>query len=97
MTELKTLKDIRKWHEDVEPFDRDTRGDEIIDKMKKEAIKWIKEFQSNNSILYTHKNGFSFPLTNYQPIIDWIKHFFNITSEDLKCKELDKNKSVIEC
>ena len=41
-----------------------------IVELKNEAIKWIKFTKTN--------------FENRKAVIDWIKHFFNITEEDLK-------------
>ncbi len=39
------------------------------DKLKAEAVKWINHFNDDVASAYTK---------------DWIKHFFNLTEEDLK-------------
>ena len=71
---LKTLKDLPSYKEKVEvesfTVDKDqfVRGSEL----RQEAIKWIKEY----------------PLWRVPRLSpetrEWIKHFFNITEEDLK-------------
>lgn len=43
---------------------------EAKNNLREEAIKWIKDTQENNS--------------GMQDRITWIKHFFNITEEELK-------------
>ena|SRR3990167_9107109 len=54
--------------------------------LKQEAIKWVKEIEKNglniNGLLVppeakTNKDWNKF-------MVDWIKHFFNLTEEDLK-------------
>lgn len=83
MTELKTLKDLPCYHE----ADCAERTD-----LKQEAIKWIKEFKSNGIILtnglpVTVVGNERYVLTKEKsaPMVFWIKHFFNLTEEDLKC------------
>ena len=49
----------------------------LISQLRQEAIKWIKHIQKNNSPVYLD----DFDLGK----IGWIKHFFNITEEDVKC------------
>lgn len=91
--ELKTLKDLRarKTHTDDECVSKDF--------LRKEAIKWIKELETEGNQdcaegccqKYT---GFGHPAVSQslfeewqnptKNVIDWIKHFFNITIEDLR-------------
>ena len=71
MTKLKTLKDLRVPY----PY---YNGDEKIlrDLIKKEAIKWGKE-----GLSLSYKDiGYA----QARIEIRWIKHFFNITEEELK-------------
>jgi len=90
---LKTLKDIDRWDEEMDYIDEemclslDEDGEYIlIEDLKQEAIKWIKELESNRKITL-EKNG-----TYVKPYEDairyfckeWIKHFFNIKKKDLK-------------
>lgn len=79
MNKLKTLKDI------------DIYGDQLISEqeLRKEAIKWVKAMQSEDKIVTIKNNKgenlhwvASDCLDNYT--IDWIKHFFNLTTEELK-------------
>ena len=61
MKELKTLED----------FELEIEGQGlVIDWIKQEAIKWVKEFDLNPR--ETKKE------------VTWIMHFFNLTEEDLK-------------
>ena len=71
MTKLKTLKDLLKDYR----WDYDT-----FSALKQEAIKWVKEL---NSQYVKIPSGCSFN-DSLSAKIDWIKHFFNITKEDLK-------------
>ena len=60
VTRLKTLEDINLFNDDLK--------DNIAkDKVKAEAVKWMKDI-NHSSIT----------------VESWIKHFFNITEEDLK-------------
>ena len=82
---LKTLKDFEDGWKDYDKL--------FIKKLKQEAIKWIKELQriEKRSCGYYCPRcevGWSDNQQNYcwdcGLKISWIKHFFNITSEDLK-------------
>jgi hypothetical protein len=55
------------------------------DVIREEAIKWIKEIRHKraNTLQLIDKIQFEFEVNN-SPDQDWIKHFFNITEEDLK-------------
>ena len=74
MSELKTLKNM-SFRDDGSLTEKD------IPKLylKDEAIKWIKELEKgfNSKELHIDCNGNKGMLT-------WIKHFFDITDEDLK-------------
>lgn len=82
---LRTLKDLPNGS------CRDTKGQieycVYVDRLRQEAIKWVK---------YIYEKGFEEGVTNkehffYQDTI-WIKHFFNITEDDLNTnKEVYKN------
>jgi hypothetical protein len=57
--------------------------------LKKEAIKWIKLFESSTEI--TEDDFYELGLdkfwdehTNIQQIINWIKHFFNIDDKEVE-------------
>jgi len=50
------------------------------DKLKKEAIKWVKELKGTDE--YSENEGGTFD--DNINVQKWIKHFFNITEEDLK-------------
>ena len=59
-----------------------------LDRLKQEAIKWIKELEQNG-LSYKFKEN-EYPLWKRgQPeaIKEWIKHFFNITDKDLESAE----------
>jgi len=101
MTELKTFND---WKRKFELLDK---GDEMsiefflehLEKLKQEAIKWIKEIKSDNLIdkeckaciesktkIINRKNDspIVFDESEQHLLINWIKYFFNIIEEDLK-------------
>lgn len=98
MTELKTLKDLDTKCEDVCP--EICNSIEII---RQEAIKQIKESEKESKRLSDKdltnypklpriKIVWKCPECNKniladKPITNWIKHFFNITEEDLKCQK----------
>jgi len=88
MNELKTLKDIKfytgGWEEDG-TISRCyfINGRELKIELKKEAIKWIKEFLNLRSINWSADFEFQ-DYSKRVAIIDWIKYFFNISDEEIK-------------
>jgi len=70
---LKTLKDF-------EGMIKDKHGHRLYDEIRKEAIKWVKQEVFKKKELPYSLQGYMC----WDDINDWIKHFFNITSEDLK-------------
>lgn len=80
---LKTLKDIlEKNGVDFDEGNWTESGDTLID-LRQEAIKWIKELYKESFITNPKLNNKE--LTNSKAhTISWIKHFFNITEEDLE-------------
>lgn len=88
MTQLKTLNDI------IPVVEEDAASNIIVNSLKQEAINWIKELER-----YKYPDGWTTeppqeidqfyeyvrgcPLLS-QKFINWIKHFFNITEEELK-------------
>lgn len=93
MTEqLKTLKDMKN----IESFECETCNTKhnfiyfkSDNSLRKEAIKWIKELERINK-QYNSRGENVIVLSLYDKIngnkskIEWIKHFFNLTEEDLK-------------
>jgi len=87
MNELKTLKDIEM------PSLVYESGYIQIDQLRQEAIKWIEILEKNDGLdlpkdkklhpffecVNTYEGGYS-----SNNLIQWIKHFFNITDENLK-------------
>ena len=89
MTNLKTLKDILHICYECKRINNFTDSCTLCiqeDKLKQEAIKWVKELQEEKQrcvpIGEKEDNmGFWYIQDNQ---IDWIKHFFNLTEEELK-------------
>jgi len=90
MPKLKTLKDIQDTNDPT-----DYPPAVLVSDVKKEAIKWVKkmadmpfiQFPSPIIKLPDGSGAFTSDMINKEGIEDiiyWIKHFFNITSEDLK-------------
>jgi len=82
---LKTLNDIKPPYTLDESYK--CGFERCKELLKREGIKWIKEFrrikeECEHDMFYRNKDGlpFFFRLENEH----WIKHFFNITEEDLK-------------
>ena len=65
---MKTLKDLEWCDEDGVAF-----GQAYLSELRQEAIKWVKKLDSDRD------NA----MENYA-VTNWIKHFFNLTEEDLK-------------
>ena len=80
--ELKTLNDFRARdnRNNPEPFIRNI----VLDELKEEAIKWAKYHRDGKEKARKKakpgKPGIWLERNNE----DWIKHFFNITEDDLK-------------
>ena len=67
---LKTLKNLKRKQSEMVDFDFECV---LPEELKQEAIKWIKEKG------FYHECGIKWS----EEVIKWIKHFFNITEEDL--------------
>ena len=87
MTKLKTLKNLECLDADHPRLcinDHTYSGKQI----KQEAIKWVKEIfrteEENGNIIKGSKNNQSRMNPRKQGKISWIRHFFNITEEELK-------------
>ena len=76
MTQLKTLKNLG--------VDESGKGDNIVSHadLKKEAINWIKYVQECRDGQHTQDISTNFKMAYKAE--KWIKHFFNITDEELK-------------
>lgn len=93
MTELKTLKEIKQ--EDIDPKDNYeyNEGQIKISRLRLEAIKWVKELylfpspheiEENEAYEFITGNKLVYSEEGKQAIINFIKYFFGITTEDLK-------------
>lgn len=71
MTELKTLKDFKGLDVGTGLVKSHINREEL----KQEAIKWVKGL---------YELPYSNQFQEVECIEEWIKHFFNITEEDLK-------------
>ena len=89
LPDLRTLKDID------EPVEKEyVQAVECVDvfTLRNEAIKWIKNFENRgiyNTVIIEKQeclrmNPFAAYEEGYEPVIKWIRYFFNITDEDLK-------------
>lgn len=83
--ELKTLKDIMK------PFRNTDKKAEMFEAItKQEAIKWVKElseeqrYKKGVEIPKEHELFFDSEYYSFEYVIEFIKHFFNLTEEELK-------------
>ncbi len=82
---LKTLKDLEGgignaeyFHrEDIEPTN-DYNKVVLVDELKQEAIKWVKDIRDSTPSTSQKKEDIRCFSES------WIKHFFNITEEDLE-------------
>lgn len=72
MTKLKTLKDIEK------PDEMEALVE--VEKLKKEAIKWVRSFEIDIYSKMLSENDISCLVSTSQ----WVKCFFNLTEEDLQ-------------
>ena len=82
MTELKTLKDLNKFY-------RDSCYEHVrTDELKAEAVKYLKDLEEAKSKTHeTERYEISDGEMAFQIMEktqNWIKHFFNLTEEDLK-------------
>ena len=73
MKELKTFMDLEKYADEVSANGFFKNGHNLaLVHSKEEAVKWVKETKK-------YKGDFSFGSAQ-----SWIKHFFNLTEENLK-------------
>ncbi len=72
MSELKTLKDLsaEEWKDRKEFVELWVK----VDELRQEAIEWVKELRGK---LMNEEEIFS-------DNISWIRHFFNITKDEIK-------------
>ena len=81
MTELKTLRDIYKAR-------KSPTGFVALGDLREEAIKWVKHIIEQHNLPHIDISPTSYQegttWQDYDGRILFIKHFFNITEEDLK-------------
>jgi len=79
---LKTLRDLISEEKD---FILGTLPAHIVwpGELRQEAIKWIKEFKENPEKYNERFTYYDEYGMDADGLINWIKHFFNITDEDL--------------
>jgi len=90
MSELKTLKDFdnfKELKENAGNINQEliwfTKGKkQTINDLKQEAVKWIKELETG--ITLEDPEDY-IEADQRKHTINWIKSFFNIKEEDLKC------------
>ena len=75
--ELKTLKD----------FDCKGCYCQLAPELKAEAVKWVKEMEDGE--METDDRFFDYDSNSNEILINWIKHFFNLTDDDIVKKEED--------
>ena len=83
MTELKTLKDLKK--NGIETVSEKLKLKKIfeyvdVEELKQEAIKWVKKFEQEEEWSAGKIN------------MIWIKHFFNLTEADIQLNEKSEEK-----
>lgn len=84
MTELKTLNDIfNNFPYYKLGVDGRVYRTDIADVLRAEAIKWVN-YRKNKLYGFTIIKGSFNSEQVGEAIISWIKHFFNLTEEDLK-------------
>ena len=75
--QLKTLEDLRSLRDDC-----------FVDwhLLRQEAIKWIKEMKGKPYFTFPdgERTNLIFSKDDIETLTFWIKHFFNITDEELK-------------
>ena len=87
MTKLKTLKDFEEYK--MPEIDK-----QIIKALKAEAVKWVKDLDNEDCPECKKMGGRTYGycedcktahvVLNVEDIKEWIKHFFNLTKDDLK-------------
>jgi len=73
----KTKELINEWFLEIANLEKFAKS-----LLRQEAIKWIKHLENKNVPLVGPSSNPK--MTNEYHTADWIKHFFNITEEDLK-------------
>ena len=88
MTKLKTLKDMRNFGRSQGKTGQDPSWI-FTAELKEEAIKWVNDLmEEKKRCVPVGEKEDNMGFWYIQDIrADWIKHFFNLTEEDLKEKE----------
>ena len=87
MTKLKTLKDLKVFKRVAFPSSIDKREFINLEELKAEAILWVKHMLDSDQMEARRQNTNLSKSQIYESVIctqEWIKIFFNITSEDLE-------------
>jgi len=82
---LETLKDIKPYMHGTMLAEFDL----VKDKLRQEAIKWIKELErivkeKDEIEMDWHHHFLDWKNQNFEQVIMFIQHFFNLKEEDLK-------------
>jgi len=81
MKELKTLKDLRRDVPLTTPTSTSLlKGVLLETELKAEAVKWVNNYGEGIEEFFCGELN----VNEADSIIKWIKHFFNLTEEDLK-------------
>jgi len=91
MTDLKTLKDIDVAKDEFDPIILPSQF-VVIDSLKREAIKWIKE--DIKTLKNLDSENFYYICADAR--VEWIKHFFNITDKDIESYEISNNPKIMK-
>jgi len=90
---MKTLKDLKQRLSDY--TNAIFKGDDVIsghtywyeqNELKEAAIEWVKDKEEFIEALQNKDTLYIEPITRAEAIIDWIKHFFNLTDEEIKAR-----------
>lgn len=81
MKELKTLKDLDTFDKFMPCTDKRDFIDK--DELKAEAIKWIKWFKDSDWDEFKEFNSSDEFGSGHEGLDNWIRHFFNLTEEEL--------------
>ena len=80
---LKTLKDIEE--DCINATEPGWSKAEIFEKLKAEAVKWVEEDLRCYDEMFNNPGDIKQTvLISTEARIEWIKHFFNLTEEDLE-------------
>lgn len=93
---LKTLKDLKEHYDEY--YDEQVinnkhsfipqRAKILKSELKAEILKWVKSILNENTN-WVHQVSYKNLKSQQYAQIDWIKHFFNLTEDDLNSRELE--------